>query len=272
MKLIKNIFAIIAFGFLLVSCEKKTSGNESTSNEKTSQEENAAEKNTVVYKYVNTIDGINLRETIGGKRIDVLDFNVRVKILEKSDYAEIDGNKDYWYKIRAENNEEGFVYGAYLSESIEDAEKYRRLELRAKIIEWLQGWEEKLSEDINIDPNPYNIIKDEWGEFALSMREFDGLDFILYETYDKETDEHGMFLYYACLYNANGTDLPDFLPVRLMDDIEKFRRYFGKPDDIKDRGDGTEESWVLMGDFYISAVYTPADEKISTIFIGKEGW
>lgn len=64
-------------------------------------------------------DRLNLRSkpNLDGKIITVLIKGDRVTFLEKSSYKdEIEGIEDYWYRVRTEVGDEGWLFAGYLSE------------------------------------------------------------------------------------------------------------------------------------------------------------
>ncbi len=243
----KKIFLLITAVFLLASCEKK---------ENSSKQDVSVEKKEPVYKFVNTYDGIKVRDKESGNRIAGLKCNERVEILEKGSAEVIEGFQDNWYKICTENGTTGYVYGAYLSDSLEDAEKFRFNEMRAKAWKWFESWEEKLSGEINIDTNPYHIKYYEEGEASSDFREFDGFDLHFLSTYNEENDKYGWFLEKAVFYN-NGENFPAFLPVKIGDNIEKLYEVLGNKD--------------MLSDIFLKVEHSD-DGTINLITLGKTGW
>lgn len=267
----KKLIGILAVALLFASCEKKNAQvaqPEPVTEEKTAE---TVEEKPVIYKFVNTADGLNVREKVGGNKVAFLKYDSRVEVLEKGEAAEIDGWSDNWYKIRTENGTEGYAYGAYLSDSLKDAARFRKIEMGNKAFEWLTSWEEKLASEINIDTNPYNIICGEDGNVMMDVREFDGFDLIFEATYDKEKDQRGTFLLGAVFY-GDGKNYPDFMPFKLGDSIDKAKSILGEPDDHTQKAGGTYEIWEGV-DCRATVSWQPeAEGVINSVKIEKSGW
>lgn len=260
----KKIFLIFMATVMLSSCEKKNAPQsvQGGTAEQIPAEETVAQE--PVYEFVNTLDGLNVRDRVGGNRVAVLEWNERVEILEIDELDVIDGWRGNWCKIRTENGTEGYVFDAYLSDNLENAACFRCTEILMEEEAWFKSWEEKLSGHITIDTNPYHIWRDDYGEELMNFREYSGVD--LLQTYDKEKGTYGWFLLRALCY-ADGEDYPDFLPFKIGDNIEKVREIFGR-ENLFD-SDPAVHSWE-NGDVFMEVVNSD-DGTVSTVTLGKIG-
>ncbi len=267
----KKLLGVFCLVLLFASCEKKNAQNSAAETAIGTNPAEKIEEKTVVYRYVNTVDGLNVRDKVGGSKIAFLEYDTCVEVLEKSEAAEIDGWTNNWYKIRMKNGTEGYAYGAYLSESLQEAARFRKIEMGTKAFEWLTFWDEKLASEINIDTNPYNIICGEDGNVMMDVREFDGFDLIFEATYDKEKDRRGTFLLGAVFY-GDGKNYPDFMLFKLGDSIDKAKSILGQPDDHTQKPGGTYEIWEGV-DCRATVSWQPeAEGVINSVKIEKSGW
>lgn len=262
----KKIFLIFVAMVMLSSCEKKNAPQSAQGGtaEQIPAEETVAQE--PVYEFVNTLDGLNVRDRAGGNRVAVLECNERVEILEIDEFAVIDGWRGNWCKIRTGNGTEGYVFDAYLSDNLENAACFRCTEILMEEEAWFKSWEEKLSGHITIDTNPYHIWRDDYGEELMNFREYSGVDLHLLQTYDKEKGTYGWFLLRALCY-ADGEDYPDFLPFKIGDNIEKVREIFGKENLFE--SDPAVHAWE-NGDVFMEVVNSD-DGTVSTVTLGKIG-
>ncbi len=199
-----------------------------------------------------------------------MNCNEKVEILEKGEYAEIDDYHNYWFKVSTKNGIEGYVYGAYLSDSLEKAAEFRCEEQLQQGWEWFIDYEKYFRENmnVNIETNPEHIIYDE-GLYNISMCGENHTYFLFYPTCNRETGKSGSFLYSADINYYNNADYcyPDFLPFKLGDNIEKIYALFGKPN--YDRN--TDTNWWC--DYRGVAMHIETDADIVTgITLTKWGW
>lgn len=263
----KKLFLIFLAAVMLSSCERKNAPQSAQGGtaEQIPADETVAQK--PVYKFVNTLDGLNVRDRAGGNRVAFLECNERVEILETDESAEIDGWHGNWCKIRTENGTEGYVFDAYLSDNLENAASFRCTEILMEEEAWFKSWEEKLSGHITIDTNPYHIWRDDYGEELRDFREYSGVDLHLLHTYDKEKGTYGWFLLRALCY-ADGEDYPDFLPFKIGDNIEKVREIFGKEN--LPESDSTVYVWE-NGNVFMKVEISDGG-MVSTVTLEKTGW
>lgn len=274
----KKLLGVFCLVLLFASCEKKNAQNSAAETAIGTNPAEKIEEKTVVYRYVNTVDGLNVRDKVGGSKIAFLEYDTCVEVLEKSEAAEIDGWTNNWYKIRMKNGTEGYAYGAYLSESLQEAARFRCQETGNKVSEWFKSWESKLASQIDIDTNPYNIILDESGNAIEDLRDFDGISFIFEATYDKEKDSRGSFLLGAIchsVFNGEeflvGSDYPDFLPFRPGDSISRAKSILGKSDKQVQEENSVEEIWDSTS--LIKIYWNPEEnDSIRLIKFEKTGW
>ena len=69
------------------------------------------------------IDNLNIRDTpsLSGKKIGMLPKASEVTLYEQSkNQEEIDGEKNFWYKVKVDEETYGWVYGAYVRIFFED--------------------------------------------------------------------------------------------------------------------------------------------------------
>lgn len=231
-----------------------------------------------VYRFVNTLDGINLRKNPDGEKIAKLQWNEKVEILETGKYAEINNFRDNWYKIRTKNGKEGFAYGAYLSDTLEKAARFRCREQLDKCQKWFEKIENKFRGiGIDIDEYPYNIVTyyEDGGEKVSPLRRIPlfgtDFDFWFYPTCKKESDGKGesYFLYEVKVIKNDDFFYPDFLPFRIGDKIEDVYTIFGKP--TTEYSDGY---WWANGaqDILMSIGADSETGRIQSITLRKSGW
>lgn len=266
----KYLLLVLAASIVLASCNKKKEpenyfGTESwLNNEETPPQEIPVEPS---YYYVNTLDGVNVRDIPGGNKIARLPFDEKVRFLENGKYEEIDGYHKNWIKIRTDAGSEGYVYGAYLSETIEDAQKFRRNEQLGKAFSWLENYEDIFRrKGIDIDTSPYNIGNNE-ELYHLYPDQENSIEFLFYSTFDKEKDTPGNFLYMVQLYNDDEY-YPDFLPFKIGDPVEEVYRYFGPQNASQFRSNGP---WWCDNCSICMKVETEND-RIVKVIITKCGW
>ena len=115
-----------------------------------------------VYRYVNTLDGVNVRDkpSLSGKKKFALKCNERVELLEETAEKEKIGDSEKpWCKIRTQSGSWGFVYGEYLSRTLEDAADFRCYEILNPVEDWLEELAEQFTSTMNIDRNRRNISR-----------------------------------------------------------------------------------------------------------------
>jgi tetratricopeptide (TPR) repeat protein len=112
LKYISGFFLIILIICNICSC--KSGVSEKEEGEVYSEEETQINKDTFFVK----ADRLNLRSKpdLNGKVITVLIKGDELILLEKSsDRVEIDGISDYWYRVKTEVGDEGWVFAGYLT-------------------------------------------------------------------------------------------------------------------------------------------------------------
>ena len=180
-----------------------------------------------VYRYVNTLDGVNVRDkpSLSGKKKFALKCNERVELLEETAEKEKIGDSEKpWCKIRTQSGSWGFVYGEYLSRTLEDAAEFRCYEILNPVEDWLEELAEQFTSTMNIDRNGRNIFS--FSEEDITRVYGQGINYIFYPTKDEESGKEGSFLFGVYVYDNDG--MPKDFPIQIGDSMEKVREIFGK--------------------------------------------
>ena len=180
-----------------------------------------------VYRYVNTLDGVNVRDkpSLSGKKKFALKCNERVELLEETAEKEKIGDSEKpWCKIRTQSGSWGFVYGEYLSRTLEDAADFRCYEILNPVEDWLEEQAEQFTSTMNIDRSRRNISS--FSEEDTTRVYGQGINFIFYPTKDEESGKEGSFLLGVYVYDNDC--LPKDFPLQIGDSMEKVRDIFGK--------------------------------------------
>ena len=179
------------------------------------------------YRYVNTLDGVNVRDkpSLSGKKKFALKCNERVELLEETAEKEKIGDSEKpWCKIRTQSGSWGFVYGEYLSRTLEEAADFRCYEILNPVEDWLEELAEQFTSTMNIDRNGRNIFS--FSEEDITRVYGQGINFIFYPTKDEESGKEGSFLFGVYVYDNDG--MPKDFPIQIGDSMEKVREIFGK--------------------------------------------
>lgn len=212
------------------------------------------------WRFVNTLDGVNLRSSPNGRKVGALKCNERVEFLGESDVVgRADGFERPWVKVRTKGGGVGYVFGAYLSASLEEAAAFRREEQLEKAVERLSDMERNLSG-----------IRD-WAatESPLCV---DGAEFYFgtYESYENGRPRR-VFSLHAIEFTADGCeDYPDFLPFRVGDDIGAVRGAFGeKSSETTDYDPRFKIEMWFSENIALNVKYSPADGRIRSVSVAR---
>nr|WP_318660864.1 SH3 domain-containing protein [uncultured Treponema sp.] len=181
------------------------------------------------WRYVNTLYGVNVRDKPGldGKKKFVLKCNQRVKLLEETkEKFKIDEFEEPWCKIQTEDGASGYVYGVYLSKTLNDAASFRCYEALHPLADWLEELAEEFTATMYIDKDMHNISS--FSDESSFSVQGNGIKYIFYPTKDEKTGKTGSYLLGVRIYENHA--MPKDFPIKLGDSMEKVRDIFGKPD------------------------------------------
>ena len=150
----KKVFILlIGFSLCFISCSKKENNqtNETTiiqetkiEKEETSTEIKIEEK-AKEYVYVNSVEGLRIRKNSDAEseKIGSLKNKEKVELISRGKVpVEIDGITSTWYEIKTEEGIQGFAFGGYLEETLNNVE----------IIQTVEGnyWDEQNRDNVTI--------------------------------------------------------------------------------------------------------------------------
>ena len=150
----KKVFILlIGFSLCFISCSKKENNqtNETTiiqetkiEKEETSTEIKVEEK-AKEYVYVNSVEGLRIRKNSDAEseKIGSLKNKEKVELISRGKVpVEIDGITSTWYEIKTEEGIQGFAFGGYLEETLNNVE----------IIQTVEGnyWDEQNRDNVTI--------------------------------------------------------------------------------------------------------------------------
>ncbi|HAK69303.1 MAG TPA: hypothetical protein DCM57_06545 [Treponema sp.] len=150
----KKVFILlIGFSLCFISCSKKERNqtNETTiiqetkiEKEETSTEIKVEEK-AKEYVYVNSVEGLRIRKNSDAEseKIGSLKNKEKVELISRGKVpVEIDGITSTWYEIKTEEGIQGFAFGGYLEETLNNVE----------IIQTVEGnyWDEQNRDNVTI--------------------------------------------------------------------------------------------------------------------------
>lgn len=150
----KKVFILlIGFSLCFICCSKKESNqtNETTiiqetkiEKEETSTEIKVEEK-VKEYVYVNSVEGLRIRKNSDAEseKIGSLKNKEKVELISRGKVpVEIDGITSTWYEIKTEEGIQGFAFGGYLEETLNNVE----------IIQTVEGnyWDEQNRDNVTI--------------------------------------------------------------------------------------------------------------------------
>jgi len=236
-----------------------------------------AESGFKIYRYVNTLDGVNVRDkpSLSGKKKFALKCNERVELLEETAEKETIGEfEEPWCKIRTQDGSWGFVYGAYLSKSLASAAYFRYYEALHPVADYLEGLADEFTSTMNIEKNMRNISS--FNEEDTNRVYGQGMNFIFYPTKDNESGKEGYFLLGVYVFD-NGS-LPKDFPIRLGDSLEKVYEIFGKEPNGEtyyfDDGKIKNQAWEGWGNIcHVEMLVFDNGESVMGIkFIFAPGW
>ena len=188
-----------------------------------------AETDFRVWRYVNTLDGVNVRDrpSLSGKKKFALKCNERVQLLEKSQEKEKIGEfEEPWCKIRTQSGSWGFVYGAYLSSTLEYAAEFRVWEALHPVGEWFERKADEFTAVMYIVTDMHQVTSfDEDDDIVVHGT---GVDFHFAPANYNDNSKQGTFLLRADILD-NTSLVPESLPIKIGDSIEKVREIFGEP-------------------------------------------
>ncbi len=182
----------------------------------------------VRYRYVNTLDGVNLRDKPNGRKIGVLKYNERVEYFGTSTViSEIDDWKMPWIKVRTKDGNMGYIYGAYLSRSLKFAAEFRVWEALHPMGEWFDEMAKWFSDSVNLDSDMRNVTSfDDEDSYRIQD---ESIDFLFFPTKNEKTGKTGFYLVRADIYSTNACRWPESFPIKTGDSIEKVEEIFGEP-------------------------------------------
>ena len=150
----KKVFILlIGFSLCFISCSKKERNqtDETTiiqetkiEKEETSTEIKVEEK-AKEYVYVNSVEGLRIRKNSDAEseKIGSLKNKEKVELISRGKVpVEIDGITSTWYEIKTEEGIQGFAFGGYLEETLNNVE----------IIQTVEGnyWDEQNRDNVTI--------------------------------------------------------------------------------------------------------------------------
>ena len=225
-----KIFFTAAFLFILISCSRQQKANVTA--EKKNPDDwitEITEEKPKVYRYVNTADGIRIRSTPNGEKIGSLQQDTKVEIINESGKVEIiDNCYGQWVQIRTEEGLEGFVFSHYLSETLEEAEKFRQTECKESCLEKAAAWISEIETDLK--HKGWNIAFYPSGNSdAMWTYEYSqGVTLVFYPRYDEETGRHADFLYQV-ICTENSDAINKIFPFKIGDPFSAVLKAFGEP-------------------------------------------
>ena len=189
----------------------------------------ATAQDSALWRYVNTLDGVNVRDkpSLNAKKKFTLKCNERVQLLEKSQEKETIGEfEEPWCKIRTQDGSWGFVYGAYLSSTLEYAAEFRVWEALHPVGEWFDKQTKQFSATMYLDSDMRNVTSFEDDDGSIVRGE--GVNFLFFPTKNEETGKTGWYLVRADILD-NTSLAPESLPIKIGDSIENVEEIFGEP-------------------------------------------
>ena len=150
----KKVFILlIGFSLCFISCSKKernqTDENTIIQETKIEKEETSTEikieEKAKEYVYVNSVGGLRIRKNSDAEseKIGSLKNKEKVELISRGKVpVEIDGITSTWYEIKTEEGIQGFAFGGYLEETLNNVE----------IIQTVEGnyWDEQNRDNVTI--------------------------------------------------------------------------------------------------------------------------
>ena len=150
----KKVFILlIGFSLCFISCSKKernqTDENTIIQETKIEKEETSTEikieEKAKEYVYVNSVEGLRIRKNSDAEseKIGSLKNKEKVELISRGKVpVEIDGITSTWYEIKTEEGIQGFAFGGYLEETLNNVE----------IIQTVEGnyWDEQNRDNVTI--------------------------------------------------------------------------------------------------------------------------
>ena len=150
----KKVFILlIGFSLCFISCSKKernqTDENTIIQETKIEKEETSTEikieEKAKEYVYVNSVEGLRIRKNSDAEseKIGFLKNKEKVELISRGKVpVEIDGITSTWYEIKTEEGIQGFAFGGYLEETLNNVE----------IIQTVEGnyWDEQNRDNVTI--------------------------------------------------------------------------------------------------------------------------
>lgn len=229
------------------------------------------------WRYVNTLDGVNVRDKPGlnGKKKFVLKCNERVQLLkEEEEKVKIGEFEEPWCKIRTEDGSLGYVYGAYLSKSLDSAAYFRCYEALHPMADWLEKLADDFTSAMYIEKNMRNISS--FNDENTNRVYEQGANYIFYPTKDKESGKEGYYLLGVYVYDSDL--LPKDFPIKMGDSLEKIYEIFGKKPNGEtfyfDNGREERKAWEGWGNVcYVEMLIFDDGESVRGIqFQFSPGW
>ena len=210
------------------------------------------------YCYVNTLDGVNMRDKPDGRKIGALKTNECVEFLEETKEKSRIGIFDMpWIKIRTQSGRVGYVYGAYLSKTLSEAAAFRCNEQLREAESYLGeiGSRLKRIRDWQQDESPFSKA---------------GMT-VTFSTLDFETQKKGFFLTALEFDEAGCEDYPrGILPFDVGDNIKKVREVFGEKSAETPAYDSRNNIEMWFGtNVALNVEYSKADGKIRTVTLAN---
>ena len=120
MKKMKNFFILIIFVILITGCSKKN--NEEIKQSQESQPVRIEQPKKKEFRYVNSIEGLRIRNKPGtdAEKIGFLKNKEKIEIVSETSFIQIiDKIESTWVEIKTENNITGYVFGGFLEKNLE---------------------------------------------------------------------------------------------------------------------------------------------------------